>query len=296
MSLMLPIVKGKSQEPDRILITGKPGVGKSTWAAGSPRPLFIDADTGSHQLDVARIKPERWSDILDILRDWPDEFQTVVVDSLTSAETLLWRGVLAKFGADSPSNVQHGAAWTEISSQWMRLRDVLEELQKKRGVEVILIGHVQKATNDNPTGPDFMKYELAMRGKDAAPLVAWCSTAGFAEEEIVVDPKTEKARLTPNRVLRFRGAAFDGKCRYAVGDSLALSYAAYAEARERCGVKSPDMLLCEATRLANDIGGDDLADRLSKIEKHRTNIAALQKWIDFLRTKLVTNPNQGVAS
>ena len=49
------ITRGKIEKPLRLLVIGVDGVGKSTFAAAAPSPIFLDAEDGSNNLDVARL-------------------------------------------------------------------------------------------------------------------------------------------------------------------------------------------------------------------------------------------------
>ncbi len=50
---------GRIEKPIRVLMYGTDGVGKTTFAADAPGPVFLAAEDGTAQLDVARFpEPE----------------------------------------------------------------------------------------------------------------------------------------------------------------------------------------------------------------------------------------------
>ena len=51
----MKISNGKVIRPQKVVIYGSEGIGKSTLAAQFPNPLFIDTEGGTAQLDVRRI-------------------------------------------------------------------------------------------------------------------------------------------------------------------------------------------------------------------------------------------------
>ena len=56
---MLNITGGKLIRPQKVVIYGSEGIGKTTFAAAFPDPLFIDTEGGTAQMDVKRLdKPE----------------------------------------------------------------------------------------------------------------------------------------------------------------------------------------------------------------------------------------------
>ena len=62
---MLNISKGKIARPQKVVIYGAEGIGKSSLAACFPDPLFIDTEGGTAHMDVRRIdKPQSWEELL----------------------------------------------------------------------------------------------------------------------------------------------------------------------------------------------------------------------------------------
>ena len=60
----MKITKGPQPGPQRCLITGVPGVGKSTFAAGAPDALFLQLERGVDHLDVHKTELlKEWSDV-----------------------------------------------------------------------------------------------------------------------------------------------------------------------------------------------------------------------------------------
>jgi hypothetical protein len=57
------ITKGKQKTAVRAVIYGVEGIGKSTFAAGLPSPLFLDLEKGTGHLDVARADVETWQEL-----------------------------------------------------------------------------------------------------------------------------------------------------------------------------------------------------------------------------------------
>ena len=59
------VTRGKVVRPWRGLLYGVEGVGKSTFAAATPNPVFIGAEDGTDHLDIARFDPppRKWEDI-----------------------------------------------------------------------------------------------------------------------------------------------------------------------------------------------------------------------------------------
>ena len=58
--------RGVRPAPDRILVVGTEGVGKSTFASEAPAPIFIAAEDGIRHLAVASFpEPTSFADVMD---------------------------------------------------------------------------------------------------------------------------------------------------------------------------------------------------------------------------------------
>src|SRR6185436_11325620 len=83
------VVKGPVAAPLRTVLYGPEGIGKSTFAAGSHKPIFLCAEDGTNELDVARLKPATWDELFEaiaMLTTETHDYATVVTDTLYWAE------------------------------------------------------------------------------------------------------------------------------------------------------------------------------------------------------------------
>ena len=89
----MKILKGRQVKPRRVLLYGQEGVGKSTWAAMAPRPIFLDFEDGLGDIEVE--KTERLTTFGDTLSalGWlysqEHEYKTVVFDTADWFEKLI---------------------------------------------------------------------------------------------------------------------------------------------------------------------------------------------------------------
>ena len=87
------ITRGQRLRPQKVVLYGPEGVGKTTLAAQFPNPLFIDTESSSDYLDVPRLPaPTSWQMLLDEvtwIRDFPEECGgTLVLDTADWAQKL----------------------------------------------------------------------------------------------------------------------------------------------------------------------------------------------------------------
>jgi AAA domain len=126
--LLSTISRGKRPRHIFALIYGVDGCGKSTWASHAPRPIFVGAEKGTEQLDVARFpQTETIGELFEQLRALQTEkheFQTVVLDSLDWIEPLIWKAVCdeAKVEHIEQAFGGYGKGYVRALDLWRTLR------------------------------------------------------------------------------------------------------------------------------------------------------------------------------
>src|SRR5262249_38388869 len=94
MSAFARIQRGRVHKPPRLMVYGTEGIGKSTFAAGAPQPVFIQTEDGLDQIDCAHFPlATSYEDVvaaLSELRTEAHDYESVVIDSLDWLERLLW--------------------------------------------------------------------------------------------------------------------------------------------------------------------------------------------------------------
>lgn len=283
------VVRGRQEMPDRVLLYGIEGCGKSTWAASAPAPIFIPAEDGTASLDVARFpEPQSWGDVLEAVRTLttePHEFQTLVLDTLDALEPLCWQHICARDKQTSIESYGYGRGYTAALDEWRVLLSALEKLRRERRMNIVLIAHSWIKPFKNPEGDDFDRYELKLHAKAGGLLKEWSDSVLFAHYETysVRDEKkgTSKGMSTGIRVVHTqRTAAWDAKNRYALPETLPLNYDDYATAVKarrpadpaalklsisvKLGELNDEALTAKVTALV-EAAGDD-AIELSKID------------------------------
>ena len=59
------VTTGRLVRPLRVSLYGVDGVGKTSFGAGAPNPIFIATEDGTHHVDVARFPvPTHWLDLV----------------------------------------------------------------------------------------------------------------------------------------------------------------------------------------------------------------------------------------
>ena len=86
MSLLQQVQRGRSHLPPRILVYGTEGVGKSSLAATTPKPIFIQTEDGLGEIDCDKFPLSKsLEDVVAALTELETQqhdYQTVAIDSL----------------------------------------------------------------------------------------------------------------------------------------------------------------------------------------------------------------------
>lgn len=295
--------KGPQQTPERLLCVGVEAVGKSSFAADAPAPIFIDAEDGLHHLNVTSFpRPQTYADVIEAIETLiaePHEYKTLVLDTLDAIEGLVWADLCRRHGWDTIEAPGYGKGYVVALDEWRKLIAALERLRAAKGMHVVALAHAAIRTFANPAGQDYSRYEVKLHRASAALWREWVDVALFCTfEEYAQKTKGEsrvKGISTGRRVAYTqRTAAYDAKSRYPLPPELPLSYAEYAAARAAGQPASPEALTREACVLLDELAPPDekRVEIAAAIEAANANAPRLAKIVDRLRT-LVSEKESG---
>lgn len=290
------VTRGIIQAPYRIVVHGTDGVGKSTFAADAPSPIFLGAEDGTGELDVARFPtPENWADVLDAVRTLTNDahdYKTLAVDSLDWVEPHIWQHTCNESGVDNIELVGGGfqKGYVAALDLWRVFFAALERLQAAKGMHVVLIAHSSIKMFKNPEGDDFERYILKLQEKAAGLCREWVKGVYFANyETFAVKQKSKRVKgvSTGARLMHTqRTAAFDAKDRYGLPTTLPLSWVEFETAAKAARPADLKDLTSEITRKAQLAGGEAGEKAMAFLMQYEGNATALAKINDLLNAKL----------
>lgn len=303
------VIRGKIAQPLRTLIYAAEGLGKTTFAANAPSPVFVPVEDGTNHLDVPRFPvPESWQDILDAISELTTadhEFQTVVIDTVDAAEALLWAHICQRYGVATLDDVGggYGRGFSVALDEWRRLLSAIERLQKAKSVNVLLLAHSWIKPFKNPAGADWDRYELKLNNKAAGLLKEWADDVlycGF-ETFTVKDEKTKRIKGVSSGarlIYTQRTASFDAKSRHSLPETLPLNWADFEAAVQAGQVAPPETIREEIIRKAKELGGEREVKILAAVQKAGDNAQSLSlvnNKINFLISEQNNTNQQGEA-
>jgi hypothetical protein len=199
MSLLSQVVSAKKTRPRRIILYGVEGIGKSTWAAGSPSPVFISTEDGISDIDVPSFPQARsYSHVMQAtyeLANQQHEFITLVLDSSDWLEKFIFTQVCDTTGAKSindPYNneVNYGKGYTLAMGLWDAWLELANQC-REAGMNIVLIAHCHTPTFKDPSSDSYNRYEPKMHKTISERLREWCDEVFFANYETYTQEKTE---------------------------------------------------------------------------------------------------------
>lgn len=225
------IIKGKQRRAQRVVIYGVESVGKSTFAAKFPSPLFLDIEGGTAHLDVDRVAVDSWKQLGECIAEAAKtDYRTIVIDSADWAERLAVEELLAANKKQSVEDFGYGKGWVMAAEKVSRLLGSLDRLIDA-GKNVVIIAH-SKVQRVEP--PDILaaydRYELKL-SKQSSPLVKeWADELWFFRfktKAITNDGGKAKGIGGKERVIyTTHSAAYDAKTRSGLPDEIAMEWSA----------------------------------------------------------------------
>lgn len=290
------IISGPIARPIRAIMYGVEGVGKSTFAANAPAPIFLGAEDGTASLDVNRLPaPQNWQDVLDaakLLETETHGFKTLVLDTLDWAEPLLWRFCCERDKQESIEAYGYGKGYVVALDGWRVFLAALERLRDRKGMNIILLAHSVIRPFKNPEGEDFDRYQMKLNEKAGGLIREWSDAVLFANFETFAskDKNTKRVRgvSTGARIIHtVRTAAFDAKNRHSLPETMPLDWDTFAAAVAAHRVASPETLIAEIKARAADIPDEKLrAVMLDTTEKAGENTDKLAQILNRINARL----------
>lgn len=228
--------------PPRIVLYGTHGIGKSTFAAQAPNPVFIPTEEGLDAINATAFPVcQSFEDIMDsigVLATDEHDFATVVMDSADWAEQLVHKRVAQDNKVATIDAIGYGRGYKAAADYWRQILDGLDHLRNTKNMQVIMLAHTQVKRFDDPLADPYDRYQLDLHHASASLIAEWCDILMFANQQystvksdVGFNQKVTRAVGTGNRVLYTQERpGWQAKSRWPLPDSLPLEYAKFADA------------------------------------------------------------------
>lgn len=166
--------KGGMNKPPRLVVYGTEGIGKTTFAASAPNPVFLDIEDGRQSVadsdgwNIASF--DECMEALGVLYTENHDFQTVVIDSLDWLERLIWEKVCRDQNVKSIEDIGYGKGYVQAANYWLQFIEGMDALREEKGMISIRLAHSIIQRFDPPDGEPYDRYQIKLH-KTASGLI-----------------------------------------------------------------------------------------------------------------------------
>jgi len=244
------VISGGDVQPPRIIIYSQHGLGKTTFASQSDKPIFIFTEEGQGTLHLDKFPIcETYANVMgwiNTLLSSDHEWETLVIDSMDWLERFIWAHIVERSDKQSIKSIEdfgYGKGYVFAADVMMATLAKLDELRRKKGMSVILTAHAKVVSFDDPTNEAYDRFTIDLHKSTCNLVQEWADIVLFAQRDVVVSTsedkvkpgkKTKRARGTRVSMHTEGSPAFDAKNRFGLPDKLPLSWEAFSEALNEC--------------------------------------------------------------
>jgi len=188
MQLLQQVQSGRQPSPRRAMLFGTHGIGKSTFGAMAPRPIFIQTEDGLGEIDCDRFPLTQSFDMamqaLSELYTAEHDFRTVVVDSLDWLERLIWADVCQQRSVENIEDIGFSKGYTFALTQWREFLTGLDALRNDRRMTIVLLAHSRIERYENPETETYDRYVPRLHKHASGLIQEWCDEVLFATYQV----------------------------------------------------------------------------------------------------------------
>jgi hypothetical protein len=272
-----------------VVVYGPEGIGKSTFAAQAPNPLFIDTEGSTARMNVRRLPaPTSFTMIQEEIRyviSNPSVCQTLVLDTADWAERLCRDGVCAKNSKAGLEDFGYGKGYTYVKEAFTEMLGDCDDLIND-GINVVLTAHaiMRKFEQPDERGA-YDRWELKLC-KQCAPMVKeWADMVLFCNYKTYTQRQENGSYkvMGGQRVMyTSHNPCWDAKNRYGLPDELPMEYdqikAVIEQPAERPSLApeplpDPEPLICAECGQPITGVGKWTAEQIAEMSKSKFGVA-----------------------
>ncbi len=223
------------------MLYGTHGIGKSTFAACAPKPVFIQTEDGLGEIECDKFPLTTTFDqavqALSELYSEKHSYRTVVIDSVDWLERLIWNEVCRKRNVESIEDIGYAKGYVFALTQWREFLEGLSALRSEKGMMIVLIAHARIERFQNPETDSYDRYVPRLHRLASQVLQEWCDEVLFATFKVYTkqteegfDRKRTQGIGTGERIVRtVERPAHMAKNRLNLPEEMPLDWNVYAQ-------------------------------------------------------------------
>lgn len=307
MSILAKATQGKIIQPNLWLVYAYGKMGKSSLAAEGPSAVFIGPESGTANLNVARLPTNSYLEVMDAVKALTLEehsYQTLAIDSLDWLEPLVWEHVIETVPHEKGHRVKsiedygYKAGYVHALGPWRKLIAALNQLREKRGMHIIVIAHPHSKEAKDPTvATEYNRVQIKLHDKAAALWKEYVDCILFISPEstVAVDKKGKGKAISFKDEIVDRYIYTEWSTGWEAGNRFGLpprlpyikgqGWETIMTAIGDANPESAEAALTVVQNLALQITNEELRAKVSAaIEANKTNKTQLERLQSKLRT------------
>lgn len=236
------ISRTSANRPPIVLIHGGPGIGKTTFAANAPNPIFIRTEDGLGNLSVDAFPvATSFSDVMAavgaVYSAEAGRFNWIVVDSMSALEPLIWDHVAKTEGKPNVEALGFGKGYVLALSYWQQLLSGLSALATDKGVGSLLIAHTDIVRYESPEVDSYDRAAIKLHKRAFQLMYERCDIIGYASQRVSIRKDGDgfkERKMGVGDGARFlhlvEKPAFVAKNRYSLPESIPFQWDAFNDA------------------------------------------------------------------
>ena len=229
--MALNITSGKIHRAQKIVIYGSEGIGKTTFAAGFPNPLFIDTEGGTAHMDVNRLeKPDTWDGLVALVEEVsrnPGICGSLVIDTADWAEQVCMKDLCARYKKSGIEEFGYGKGYTYVSEDFAKLLTACNHVIAA-GMNVVITAHAKMRKFEQPDEMGtYDRWEMKLTKQVAPLLKEWADMLLFCNyKTFVVNQDEGKSKVQGGKrvVYTSHHPCWDAKNRHGLPEEMELSF------------------------------------------------------------------------
>lgn len=226
----------RTDRPRRTMVYGVHGIGKSTFCACAPSPLFIATEEGINDLAVDRV---RWDgrdqarELAEVMEaiEWighSKPCKTLVIDSADWLERLVFDRVAKDRGVKSIDDIPYRNGYKQAVSYWEGVLRALDWL-RGLGIAIMMTSHATIERFNDPQTDPYDTYRPDLDKGSSNMVQEWCDEVLFANYRVATRKVDEHFGKVENRAIELPTAESGARVLYT-------SMRPFASAKNRLGL------------------------------------------------------------
>lgn len=189
--LMNIIPANQTWKPQKVLLYGPQGLGKTTFGATFESPILIRTEDGAGAIDVPTF-PEMVTDfdqIEAIVNSLHGEhpYKTLLVDSLDWLEPIVHNKTCQVHNQNTIESFGYGKGYAEADAFWRYLMGMFDSLRLNKGMNIVLIAHSEVKNYSAPDTEPYDRYQIKLHKRAFALWQEWVDMVLFCRYRTIIE-------------------------------------------------------------------------------------------------------------